>query len=289
MTGLAPVPAGPVLAVKIDDTGNGRPQHGVDLADIVYIEQAEGGLSRLVAVFGTNKPVAEPVRSVRTSDPELLLQYGQIALVASGGGGGSLPTLYQSGLNAVIDDRGDPGLSRDNNRDQPYNLTADLSKISSLHPSWAGAQSIGFTWSADPAPLAATPTANEVDTRVGSTPVQFRFDAASAKYARYINGNLQHAADGNVIATPNVIVQFCQVSSDPSDVDVNGNPSQYTHSVGSGQVAVFRNGHRVDGTWTRASNSSGTTLTDGAGQPIALAPGGAWVVLVATGAALSSS
>ena len=74
------------MAVKIDDTGNGRPQRGVDLADIVYIEQAEGGLSRLIAVFATNKPVVEPVRSVRASDPELLSQYGPITLVASRNG-----------------------------------------------------------------------------------------------------------------------------------------------------------------------------------------------------------
>ena len=68
LTGIGKPPAGPVLAVKIDDTANGRPSRGLDKADIVYIEQAEGGLTRLVAVFGTHKPVVEPVRSVRASD-----------------------------------------------------------------------------------------------------------------------------------------------------------------------------------------------------------------------------
>ena len=78
LTGLAPPATGPVIAVKVDDTAAGRPQHGIDQADVVYIEQAEGGLSRLVAVFATNKPAVEPVRSVRASDPELLTQYGRI-------------------------------------------------------------------------------------------------------------------------------------------------------------------------------------------------------------------
>src|ERR1700760_1631706 len=103
LTGLAPVPAGTVVAVKVDDTANGRPQRGVDLADLVYIELAEGGLSRLVAVFASNKPVVEAVRSVRASDTELLAQFGAITLVASGGGGDALPTLYASPLHAVID------------------------------------------------------------------------------------------------------------------------------------------------------------------------------------------
>ena len=134
LTGLAPVPTGSVVAVKIDDTVNGRPQKGVDLADIVYIEQAEGGLSRLVAVFATNKPVVEPVRSVRTSDPELLSQYGAITLVASGGGGQSLPTLKASILNYMIDDFGDKGFSRDNNRNMPYNLQSNLATVTADQP-----------------------------------------------------------------------------------------------------------------------------------------------------------
>src|SRR5450755_679750 len=78
LTGVAPVPTGPVVAVKIDDTGNGRPMRNINLADVVYIEQVEGGLTRLLAVFATNKPVVESVRSTRASDPELMAQYGAV-------------------------------------------------------------------------------------------------------------------------------------------------------------------------------------------------------------------
>ena len=39
-TGIGPVPKTPTIAVKIDDTAPGRPQLGIDKADIVYIEQA---------------------------------------------------------------------------------------------------------------------------------------------------------------------------------------------------------------------------------------------------------
>jgi hypothetical protein len=46
---------------------------------------------------------------------------------------------------------------------------------------------------------------------------------------------------------------------------------------------VFRNGRRIDGTWRRSAIGDGTHLVDAQGKPIALAPGGAWFVLVATG------
>ncbi|HEU5269730.1 MAG TPA: DUF3048 domain-containing protein, partial [Jatrophihabitans sp.] len=96
LTGVGPAPSGPILAVKVDDTANGRPSRGIDQADVIYIEQAEGGLTRMVAVFGTHRPVVEAVRSVRASDAELLAQYGPIALIASGGGGDSISTLNRS-------------------------------------------------------------------------------------------------------------------------------------------------------------------------------------------------
>jgi hypothetical protein len=287
LTGVGRVPKSPVVAVKIDDTGNGRPQRGVDQADIVYVEQAEGGLTRLVAVFGTHKPVVEAVRSVRTSDPELLSQYGRITLVASGGGGDSLPALDRSILHSVINDRGGPGFGRDGSRPAPYNLTSDLAAVSAATHG-TSARSIGFTWVARPKGgqwrLAA-----QVNTQVGSTPVNFRWNGRLNRYVRYIGGVAQTAADGRPIATPNVIVQYCQVTVHPGDVDVTGNPAMYTHSIGrGGRVAVFRSGRRIDGTWTRLSSMSGTLLRDSRRQPIPLAPGGAWVILVANGAPLSS-
>jgi Protein of unknown function (DUF3048) N-terminal domain/Protein of unknown function (DUF3048) C-terminal domain len=288
LTGVGKPPRTPVIAVKVDDTANGRPQHSIDMADIVYIETAEGGVSRLVAVFGSRKPsLVEPVRSVRASDPELLAQYGKILLVASGGGGLSLPTLDASGLHGVINDRGAAGFSRQGCC-APYNLAADVASMSQTMAGPAP-RDIGFTWSRTAPGVTVSGHAMDLQTVVGSTQVEFRWDTSLGHYVRYIGGVRQVAADGAPVQTPNVIVQFCAVSTDWSDVDVEGNPSKYTHSIGHGKVVVFRNGLRFDGTWSRPSTNAGTSLVDVHGRPIPLALGGAWVVLVADGAPLSSS
>ena len=59
-----PVPAlNRVLAVKIDNIVNARPQTGLTHADIVYVLPVEGGLSRFLAVFSSHYPrVIGPVR-----------------------------------------------------------------------------------------------------------------------------------------------------------------------------------------------------------------------------------
>src|ERR1700738_546696 len=71
-----PVPSlNRVLAVKIDNIVNARPQTGLTHADIVYVLPVEGGLSRFLAVFSSGyPPVIGPVRSAREDDLELLRQ-----------------------------------------------------------------------------------------------------------------------------------------------------------------------------------------------------------------------
>jgi hypothetical protein len=275
----------PVVAVKIEDTALGRPQVGVDKADIVYVEQVEGGLTRLLAVFNSTLPTVEPVRSTRPSDPELALQFGHIIFVASGGSRAGIAPLDKSPLRAVINDRGGPGFSRDPKRPAPENLRANLARIAAKI-NGPKAKSIGLVWSTR-LTAANTRAGGLVRTRVGSTQVTFQWSGRLHRYVRIIDGQVQHADDGNVIATPNVIVQFCRLTVYAKDRDVLGNPAEYTHTIGHGRAVVFRDGRRIEGTWSRQAVDDGTTLRTTDGKAFVLAPGGAWFVLVAANAPLA--
>lgn len=275
----------PVIAVRIDDTAAGRPQAGVAAADIVYITQVEGGLTRLLAIFNSTLPhVVEPVRSTRADNPQLALEYGHIDYVASGGSRPELAPLDKSPLRSDINDRGGPGFSRDPHRVSPENLKADLPVIAKkLHGPTA--RSIGLTWSGH-LDAKGTKSGRAVRTTVGVTPVEFLWKPKLHRYVRVIGGHVQHTTNGTVIATPNVVVQFCKVTVYWKDKDVDHNPAAWTHTVGHGKVVVFRDGRQIAGTWTRHGVNSGTVLRDAHGHRIPLAPGGAWFVLAKTGTAL---
>jgi hypothetical protein len=76
---------GPVYAVKVDNTHNAHPQVGLSKADVVYVEQVEGGVTRLAAIFSSEYPkFVGPVRSGRITDIDLLKQYGTVGLFYSG-------------------------------------------------------------------------------------------------------------------------------------------------------------------------------------------------------------
>lgn len=285
LTGRKPASKNPVVAVRIDDTAAGRPQAGVADADIVYITQVEGGLTRLLAIFNSKLPTSvEPVRSTRADNPQLALQYGHIDYVASGGSHPELVPLDKSPLHSDINDRGGPGFSRDPKRVSPENLRANLQVIAKKLKG-PKAKSIGLKWSTHFS-AKGTKSGRVVRTTVGTTPVEFRWQPKLHRYVRVIDGQVQHTANGTVISTPNVVVQFCKITVYWKDKDVDHNPAAWTHTVGRGKVVVFRNGRQIAGTWSRHNVKSGTSLRDRHGHAIALAPGGAWFVLAKKGTPL---
>jgi hypothetical protein len=283
LTGQGGAPIGPVVAVKVDDTAPGRPSLGLDKADVIYIEEVEGGLSRMLAVFASAKPRVRAVRSLRSSDMELLGQYGRIIVVASGGKRTTLQDLDRSSLRSSIHDRGQVGFTRDPSRPAPYDVVSDLARVSASIKA-DGVRNVGFRWAARDPRLASARPAATVSTRVGTTPVRFVWDARSARYVRTIGGRRLRTGDGVPVAKPNVLVQFCQIDADPTDVDVNGNATHFTKTVGSGPVVLFRNGKRIAGRWSRPGLGAPTTFSDAAGKPLSFAPGGTFVALVAKGA-----
>ena len=275
----------PVVAARIDDTAAGRPQIGVAWADIVYITQVEGGLTRLLAIFNSRLPhTVEPVRSTRADNPQLALQYGHIDYVASGGSRPELVPLDRSGLRTDINDRRGPGFNRDPSRVAPENLRANLAYIAKRMKG-PRAKSIGLTWSSHFS-AKGTKSGRAVRTMVGSTPVVFLWKPKMHRYVRVIDGQVQHTANGTVVSTPNVVVQFCHISVFWKDKDSDHNPAAWTRTVGHGKVVVFRDGRQIAGTWSRHRLNRGTMLRDREGHRIPLAPGGAWFVLANNGTPL---
>jgi hypothetical protein len=287
LTGRLGVPSGPVIAVKIDNTGPARPQVGLESADVVYVEQVEGGQTRLVAVFASRRPRrVEPVRSVRNSDPELLAGYGRVALAYSGGAGGPLATLHRSGLIGASPARAGVAYHRDGGRRAPYNLVVDLPRLASVLPRvTARVRDVGFRWNAGTdGRLARARRVTRLTAVIGTTAVSFRWDRRGHRWMQTApDGSVRRSASGAALGAPNVILQFCRVTVDRGNVDVNGAPSAYTHSIGSGRAVLLRDGRAVVGRWARPTRWSPTRFLDGHGKELLLRPGGVWVLLVPAG------
>ena len=114
---------GDVIAIKIDNTQSALPHIGLTSADVVYIEQVEGGLTRIAAVYASKlPPVVAPIRSARETDAELFPMYGSIPLAFSGSVASVHALIKKAGLVDVSQDVGGVGYYRLSSRYAPYNL-----------------------------------------------------------------------------------------------------------------------------------------------------------------------
>jgi hypothetical protein len=96
-------------------------------------------------------------------------------------------------------------------------------------------------------------------------------------------------ADGTRIGVANIIVQTVHVTYGPWAENSEGGLEVQSQLVGSGPLAVFRNGVEITGTWQRAGLSDTTSLLAADGSTIALDPGKTWVELVPTSIPVTTS
>lgn len=280
LTGLPGGVGKQVLAVKIDNTGPSHPQQGVESADITYLEEVEGGLTRLCAIFSSAPPAKlGPVRSVRETDLELLAPYGNVAFAFSGGNKGVLKKVRASTVLDVSVDRLQSKYYRVfGGRHAPYNLFTNAASLLAARPASAKVRDVGFSFGA--ASMAGTPAAS-ASVRFLRASVQWNWSAAQQRWLMAMDGRADTVVGGAQLGADNVIVQFVKIERSKFS-DVNGVTSPITRTVGSGRTMYFRDGTLVAGTWSR-SGSKPTAYKDSNGKPFLLKPGRTWVILVRTG------
>lgn len=269
---------GSPLVVKIDNVRAARPQTGLDTADIVYAEQVEGGLSRLMAVYATQLPKSVgPVRSARESDLELLRQFDQPTLAFSGAQRRLLPLIRRAPVRAESPDEAADAYYRGRGRAAPHNLYLRPDRLLATAPGPA-ALTTGFHYG--PAPSGGTPETSRI-VRYPATRFTFTWSARRSGWLVAMDDTPAVSADGARPAPATVVLQYVNLRSSAYS-DVLGNRTPYTETVGSGRAEVLRDGRSFDATWARPSATGGTSFTAADGSRMNFAEGQVWVVFVPT-------
>ncbi|MCF1597130.1 DUF3048 domain-containing protein [Streptomyces muensis] len=264
---------GSVLAVKIDNARAARPHTGLGAADVVYVEQVEGGLSRLMAVYATKLPkVVGPVRSARESDLELLRQFNRPTLAFSGAQGKLLPLIDKAPLQAVPPGKAGDAYFRNRNRPSPHNLYLRPQRLMGSAPG-GDALTTGFRYGAAPAGGKAT---NSQSVRYDLARYKFTWSKAQDRWLVSMDGKAARTTDGKRVGAGTVVVQYVKVRKSTFH-DSLGKNTPYTETVGSGKARVLRDGRSYDVYWTRPKAAGGTRFTTEDGKRVNFT-GQVWVV-----------
>ncbi|MCD0448979.1 DUF3048 domain-containing protein [Actinocorallia sp. API 0066] len=269
-----------VLAVKIDNTGPALPQLGLRSADIVYVEQVEGGQTRLMAVFCSKYPErVGPIRSARISDLHLLSQFSRPALAFSGVQGKMKPEIRAASLIDVSEDNGPRGYLRYTGRYAPYNLFGDVKALLRRAPKAGRAKDIGFRFG--PAPAGGRKL-KQFTARWPAATLTFRWSAPHRRWLLYRNGVPSRAAEGGIQGGRTIVIQYVKTRRSRYH-DFLGAYTPYLRVTGNGRALVLRDGKAYKCTWSRPTEREGTVFTTADGERMTFARGQVWVVLVNDG------
>jgi len=264
-------PDNPVYLVKIENTGGGEPQYGLNHADMVVEEFVEFDVTRLAALFYSDLPTkVGHVRSSRTTDIGLAKPVGA-TIVASGGADKTLDSIKSSGLSLYTYDMDSPGWSKDPAKNPPYHVLWNLKKLAETAK--AGTiRSHYFEWGNGPA-------AGDVKKKTTSASVEF--SPATTTNWRFVGGKWgrtsEHAASGQAYKADTLVVIFARVT-DAGYNDAAGNPVPETVVQGSGRAVIFSGESAVEATWHKSALDSAMKFTSKAtGKPVTIKPGHVWL------------
>lgn len=284
------------IAIMINNLkGKSLPQLGVSQADIIYELVAEGGITRMMALFQSVEGVGEigTVRSAR--DYYVSLAYGHDAIFLHAGGS---PQAYISikswGVTALDCVNGpyegtlfwrDP--YRRKNKGLEHSVLTSGEKITELLPTYKRvtlthkegfAEPLAFMAQGETA-QGAPGTSLSVKFSNSKTGV-FTYDPGSGLYrieeygAPYIDGNT-----GEQVAVKNVLVLYTDVHSVKGD----DKGRQTIRTTGTGKGILLCDGTVQDITWSKAKESAPMTYQDAAGNPLRLGVGHSYINIVKTG------
>ncbi len=274
---------GPVLAVKIDNTAKAHPQRGLTKADVVYIEQVEGGVTRLVAIFSSQLPQkVAPVRSARHTDIDILRQYGTVALAYSGSNRGVGRALRKAPLKLLSNDVSRRGYARTSARPAPYNVVGDPAELLKRAGKVAKPKQVGYEFGELPA---GGRKATSVTARYPMATVGAVWSKKRAKWLLSMDGRKSMAEEGGQLGASTFVIQYATVKGSRFH-DVNGVTSPETETIGHGRALIFRDGRMFKGLWSRKKATAPTSYSIG-GQKAVFAPGTVWVALIGRGRPVS--
>ncbi len=268
-----------VIGVKIDNHPAARPQTGLNGADVVYEILVEGGLTRFIALFHqSDGSKVGPVRSLRPTDVEVMTPLGG-PLQISGAANWVYAYAAKFDMKLLIEDG--TTTQRDSERSAPHNLYGDTTRMRerSDQKGWEDeAPPSLFTFGLDPTPTVGS--AQHIELPFSSHPAS-TWDWDGEKYLHSYGDDLHESFDAegetSQVETDYLVVILGDVYTARPPNPGDGKAVPATHTIGSGDALIFRDGGVLEALWSRDVIEETIRLEMADGSAVILPPGRLWV------------
>lgn len=266
-----------VTGIMIENSPDARPQSGLKDSGVVFEAIAEGGITRFLVLYQSEKPQQiGPVRSLRLYDVDWAAAFD----ASIGHVGGSAAALAEARNGSYRDiDQFFNSLSywRATDRYAPHNVYTSFANIDTLNAAkgYTTSTFTGFTRTDGKA--SDTPNAATINVTISSYLFNssYIYDKTTNTYARSQGGGPHLDRESGQI-TPSVVIAM---KVDETTVLEDGYRENIT-TVGSGDAVIFQNGMAINATWHKDSKLGQVTFTDSAGADIPLIRGQTWITAI---------
>jgi hypothetical protein len=276
----------------IENHPEARPQFGLAQASIVYEAQAEGGITRFLAIFGPNLPEkVGPVRSARPYYLDWCLEY-DCFYSHVGGNIDALDKIKALGIKDL--DQFRYGHKQYNNAyyripkkgvASEHTVFANPGKLYKIAkdngwPETGSQMTINFK---NEASAGQRPEQQVVLIEISSRQynTQWDYDPMTNTYARNMGGGAHvDAKTGEQIKSKVLIVQEISSKTKVTRINEKGLELQ---TVGTGKAIIFQDGLQVIGSWKKNSQKERTVFYDESSREIRYNPGQKWITVVNPG------
>lgn len=270
-----------VLAVKIDNHPNARPQSGLNDAEIV-IEILVEGVTRFLTLWQqSDSDYLGPMRSGRPTDGALMAAFNEPTFSISGA-----QSWVQSmirGMGVYLTGEVRPATFRVGGRSAPHNLYVNTTLLREYADERSHPDNPleGPIWEFGQLPAGGTDL-ESVQLNFSGNSVVWVWDADEEVWLRTVGGSESNyrSEDGTTgqLSFPVLIALNVEQYTVANPGGGRGLPSSRT--TGSGTAYVFADGQVVEGAWERETESDWFTITDASGDVIPVPPGKVWISLV---------
>lgn len=267
------------LVVMVNNAPAARPQSGLSKADMVYEVLAEGGITRLVAIYQSNNDTTTigPIRSIRP----YLIELGDLyhGLLVHAGGSPEAYSIIQKQKKEDLDEIGKAGAYfwRDKTRKAPHNLYSDTEKLRMGADKLQYEQEVAipsYSFRSENEIISGE-HANKVDINflLKDYTVSYEYDDVSKVYKRFINNKPHLDLTNNMqLEAANVIVMGAdhKVLDDVGRLSVDINLG--------GEALIFQHGTLIKGNWIHSKDDVIRFVKDD--KEIPLVPGTTYINIV---------
>lgn len=268
----------PVTGVIIENSREARPQSGLKDAGVVFESVAEGGITRLLALYQEAKPASiGPVRSVRPQFASWVAAF-DAGLAHVGGSAIPLQKLRSGQIRDLDQFFNAKAYQRVSSRPSPHNVYTSDEKLQALNQAKGYTSSTFTPWKrkitkTPPSPASATSITIPVST--GLFAATYSWDQTTNTYLRSTGGAAHLDREKGQLAPKVAIV--LQV---PHDVIRESNNYRYPDVIGSDKGWLFQNGAVTEITWSKASDKGQIAFNDAAGASVELEAGQTWITAI---------